>query len=233
MTMSRILIIEDNAELALGVRYNLELEGFEVHVAVDGPSGVDAVQSFAPDLVILDVMLPGMDGFEVLRRIRGAGNRVPVLMLTARSEETDHVRAFRLDADQYVTKPFRLLELLERINMMLRRARVVDDQPAEAPSQSISFGDIEVDHGGRRVLKAGRDVSLTPRAFELLLALIAHPGRAMSRHDLLRQVWKHQADVVTRTVDSHVSELRQKLEDDPDEPRHIVTVWKTGYRFEP
>ena len=234
--MARILIVEDNAELAAGVRYNLELDGHEVHVAEDGPSGVAAVRTFAPDLIVLDVMLPGMDGFQVLRTIRGAGVQVPVMMLTARAEEADQVRAFRLDADQYVVKPFRLLEFLERIGMMLRRTRARDD--AEGPTVAASgrllrFGDVEVDPASRRVRKSGRDVALTPRAFDLLLALASQAGRVVSRQELLRDVWKHQADVVTRTVDSHVSELRQKLEDDADAPRHIVTVWKMGYRFEP
>jgi two-component system response regulator MtrA len=230
---ARILLVEDNAELAEAVRYNLELEGYAVEVVADGPAGVAAVRALRPDLVILDVMLPGMDGFQVLRTIREAGVRTPVMMLTARAEEADHVRAFRLDADQYVTKPFRLMELLERIAMMLRRAPTAAAPAPDANAPPLRFGDVEVDPPSRRARKAGRDVPLTPKAFDLLLALAAQAGKVVSRQELLRTVWQHQAQVVTRTVDSHVSELRQKLEDDPDAPRHIVTVWKIGYRFEP
>ena len=233
--MARILVVEDNAELAAGICYNLELEGYEVQVAGEGPQALDAVGEFRPDLVILDVMLPGLDGFHVLRAIRGRGVLVPVLMLTARGEEEDRVRAFRLDADQYVTKPFRLLELLERINMMLRRAKVLAAPASAATSAgegALRFGDVQIDPDSRKVRKGGRDVVLTPKAFDLLLALVSLGGKVASRQELLRTVWKHQAQVVTRTVDSHISELRHKLEDDPEEPRHILTVWKIGYRFE-
>lgn len=231
--MPRILLVEDNVELAAGIRYNLELEGYEVETAEDGRSGVEAVHAFGPDLVILDLMLPGMDGFQVLRALREDGVQVPVLVLTARGEEADKVRAFRLDADQYVTKPFGLLELLERVKMLLRRAggRAA---PAPAPvSSAFRFGDVQVDTAARKVLRRGAEVSLTPKAFDLLVALAAAPGKVLTRQDLLRDVWGHRGRVLTRTVDSHVSELRHKLEDDPDDPRHILTVWKIGYRFEP
>ena len=231
--MPRILLVEDNAELAEGIRYNLDLEGHDVRVAEDGLSGLDEISRFSPDIIILDVMLPGMDGFQVLRKLREQGVMVPVMMLTARGEEADQVRAFRLDADQYVTKPFRLMELLERINMMLRRARSLTGEPNDEDGPKvIRFGEIEVDPASRRVLRAGKDVALSPKAFDLLVTLATSGGRVVSRHELLREVWKHQAEVVTRTVDSHVSELRHKLEQDPDEPRHILTVWKAGYRFE-
>jgi DNA-binding response OmpR family regulator len=230
---ARILLVEDNVELAEGIRYNLELEGYDVRVAEDGAGALGAVRAFAPDLVILDVMLPGMDGFQVLRAIRRDGVLVPVMMLTARGEEADQVRAFRLDADQYVTKPFKLFELLERIHMMLRRARALGSpaDPGDATHAVLRFGDVEVDTATRTVRKAGRDVALTPKAFDLLLALAAQEGKVTTRQDLLRHVWKHQTEVVTRTVDSHVSELRQKLEDNPDAPRHLLTVWKIGYRL--
>ena len=229
---ARILLVEDNAELAAGIRYNLELEGYEVQVAGDGPGALNVLESFAPDLIVLDVMLPGMDGFQVLRRIREDGIRVPVMMLTARGEESDQVRAFRLDADQYVTKPFRLMELLERVNMMLRRSKELSVAPSGTTTDRLRFADVEVDASSRKVTKAGRELGLSPKALDLLLALAAGGGRVVTRHELLRSVWKHQADVVTRTVDSHISELRHKLEDDPEKPKHILTVWKSGYRFE-
>ncbi len=230
--MARILLVEDNPELAAGIRYNLELEGYEVRAAEDGRSGVEAVRAWVPDLVILDLMLPGMDGFQVLRTLREEGVQVPVLVLTARGEEADKVRAFRLDADQYVTKPFGLLELLERVKMLLRRAGARSPAAPAPADATLRFGDVEVDPAARKVLKGGREVPLTPRAFDLLVALVESRGRVLTRQDLLRDVWGHRGRVLTRTVDSHVSELRHKLEDDPDDPRHILTVWKIGYRFE-
>jgi DNA-binding response OmpR family regulator len=226
----RILLVEDNEELAAGIRHNLELEGYEVLWEGDGPKGLEAARSTEPDLLILDVMLPGMDGFQVLKALRDGGFQPPVLILTARGEEADKVRGFRLNADHYVTKPFGLLELLERVRSLLRKS-TVDDGGQGAPA-IIAFGDVEVDTGARKVLRDGEPVSLTPKAFELLLALVAHEGQVVSRHDLLKEVWGHRAAIVTRTVDSHVSELRQKLEADPANPQHIHTVWKVGYRFE-
>ena len=231
--MQKILIVEDNAELAAAIRHNLEFEGYEVAIAGDGPAGIEAVRSFKPDAIILDAMLPRADGFEVLRTIRREGTQTPVMMLTALGEEADHVRAYRLDADQYVTKPFRLLELLERLAMMLRRSATLSASASPSIGGQLRFGNVTADPGSRKVMKNGREISITPRALDLLFALAAKPGTVFSRHDLLRAVWKHQADVVTRTVDSHISELRQKLEDAPEDPKHIVTVWKAGYRFDP
>ncbi|MBW3572745.1 MAG: response regulator transcription factor [Gemmatimonadetes bacterium] len=227
--MSRVLVVEDNAELAAGIRYNLELEGYDVRVAEDGARALDEVRGFAPDLVILDLMLPDVDGFQVLRTLRDEGVQVPVLVLTARGEETDKVRAFRLDADQYVTKPFGLLELLERVKGLLRRA---GGRSAAGAGGIIRFGEVEVDPSARTVRRRGVEVSVTPRAFDLLLALVASRGRVLTRQDLLRDVWGHRGRVLTRTVDSHISELRHRLEENPDDPRHIHTVWKIGYRFE-
>jgi DNA-binding response OmpR family regulator len=234
---ARILLVEDNEELAAGIRHNLELEGYRVAVAGDGLDALERARAEPPDLLILDIMLPGLDGFQVLKALRADGFDRPVLILTARGEEADKVRGFRLDADQYVTKPFGLLELLERVRALLRRsegppgggARTVAGADADGV---IRFGSVEVDAAARTAHRRGEEVSLTPRAFGLLLALVAHEGRVLSRQDLLRSVWGHRGAVLTRTVDSHVSELRQKLEDDPSEPRHIHTVWKVGYRFE-
>lgn len=231
--MSRILVIEDNPELAAGIRYNLELEGHDVLVAEDGVAGITAAREASPELIILDVMLPRMDGFQVLRTLRADGLWAPVIMLTARGEEADKVRAFRLDADQYVTKPFGLMELLERVSALLRRAQSRSGSEEPPASTSLQFGDVRVDPEARRVLRAGAEVSLTPRAFDLLLALINLEGKVATRHQLLQTVWGHRGSVLTRTVDSHISELRQKLEPDPEQPRHILTVWKAGYRFQP
>jgi len=184
-------------------------------------------------------MLPGLDGFEVLERVRAAGHRMPVLILSARSEEADKVRGFRLDADQYVTKPFGLLELIERVKSLLRRADSVGGAPAAAggggarPAAPIAFGRVRVDPAARAVTRDGLPVGLTPKAYDLMLALVRRNGAVATRVELLAEVWGSAADVVTRTVDSHMAELRRKLEDDPGEPRHFLTVWKAGYRFTP
>jgi DNA-binding response OmpR family regulator len=225
--MARILIIEDNSELAAGIRHNLEIEGYTVDIALDGLSGLEHVRAQSPDLVILDLMLPGLHGFDVLEAIRKESRRTQVLILSALGEESDVVRGFRLDADQYVTKPFRLLELLERVKSMLRRAELRADPP-----RNIVFGEIEIDTASRSVLRCGQPVALTPKAYKLLCALVQRAGAVATRNELLREVWGHRGFVPTRTVDSHMAEIRRKLEADPAHPRHFVTVWKVGYRFE-
>jgi DNA-binding response OmpR family regulator len=225
---ARILVIEDNADLAQGIAYNLKLEGYDVCITPDGHAGLDAAVHWAPDLVLLDLMLPGMDGFEVLRALRSSGSRTPVIILSARAEEADKVRGFKLDADQYVTKPFGVLELLERVAALLRRAGHV----ATPREETLSFGDVRIDLARRTVAKSGQEVAIPPKAYELLLALVRRHGAVISRHDLLREVWGYGASVVSRTVDTHVAELRRKLEDDPAAPRHILTVWKIGYRLD-
>jgi two-component system alkaline phosphatase synthesis response regulator PhoP len=225
--MSRILVVEDNADLAAGIEYNLTLEGYDVRIADDGRKAIAAAHEWEPDLILLDLMLPGVDGYHVLQQIRGQGSRVPVIILSAKGEEADKVRGFRLDADQYVTKPFGILELLERVAALLRRASRDSDQGAT----SMAFGDVAVDLGSRNVTRGGRPVALTPKAYELLLALVRRDGVVASRADLLKEVWGYGAFIMTRTVDSHIAELRRKL-DDPNNPRHIITVWKVGYRFE-
>ena len=224
----RVLIVEDNEDLAFGLRRTLEGEGYEVDVAADGPSGVRRALELRPDLVILDLTLPGFDGYRALRTMREGGVQAPVLILTARGEEADKVYGFRLGADDYVTKPFGLSELIARVGALLRRAR-----PAAAAAEQYRFGDVEINPAARVVLKRGERVALTPKEFDLLLALVRRKGVVLSRVSLLREVWGHQADVLTRTVDIHVAELRRKLEDVPASPRYFVTVWKAGYRFDP
>lgn len=229
--MAVVLLIEDNLDLAAGIRHNLEREGYEVTIAEDGTTGLESARELRPDLLILDLMLPGMDGFDVLEAVRADGLDVPVLVLTSRGQELDKVRAFRLDADQYMTKPFGLLELLERIKLLLRRRAATS--PADPSGGGlVRFGDVEIDPAAHRVRKAGRTVSLRPKEYDLLLALIEREGEAARRHELLRDVWGHAGRVQTRTVDWHIAELRRKLEDEPGSPRHIITVWKVGYRFE-
>jgi DNA-binding response OmpR family regulator len=224
--MTRVLVVEDNQDLAFGLRNNLEIEGYAVDVAADGPSGLAAARRLAPDLVVLDLMLPGMDGYRVLRLLRDEGFSMPVLILTARGEEGDKVRGFRLGADDYVTKPFGVLELLARVEALLRRSR------PPAPSRAVErFGDVEVDASTRIVRRAGREVAVTPMEFDLLVALLRRGGAVASRLELLKEVWGHSSAVLTRTVDTHVGELRRKLEPDPASPRHILTVRKAGYRL--
>jgi DNA-binding response OmpR family regulator len=199
-----------------------------VDVAPDGPAGLAAVRRAGPDLVVLDLMLPGMDGYRVLRQLREEGLTMPVLILTARGEETDKVLGFRLGADDYVTKPFGVLELLARVEALLRRSRPA----APAPVHPVQrFGEVEVEVSTRSVRRAGRPVALTPMEFDLLVALLRRQGAVASRLELLSEVWGHASDVLTRTVDTHIGELRRKLERDPSTPQHILTVRKAGYRL--
>jgi DNA-binding response OmpR family regulator len=227
--VKRVLVVEDQRDLASLLAHNLRHEGLDVRTVEDGREALPTVRSWHPDLVILDLMLPGMDGFEILRGIRGDGRDVPVLILSARGEEQDKIRGFRLDADQYVTKPFSLVDLLERVHALLRRG---SRAPTDGKSAAISFGDIQVDPAARTVIRGGDHVQLSPKAFDLLLSLIRREGKVASRMELLREVWGYGPLVLSRTVDSHVAELRRRLETDPANPRHIVTVFKVGYRFE-
>jgi DNA-binding response OmpR family regulator len=229
--MTRILIIEDNVDLARGLANNLEIEGYSVDVEHDGASGLARAQERTADLVILDLMLPGLNGYRVLSALREAGSEVPVLILTARSEEADKVRGFRFGADDYVTKPFGLLELLGRVSALLRRTGAISARRPHASASRLTFGDVELLPASHVVLRRGEAVELRPKEFELLMALVRRSGDVVSRLELLRQVWGYDAEVVSRTVDTHIAELRRKLEDDPSHPRHILTVRKIGYRF--
>jgi DNA-binding response OmpR family regulator len=222
-------VIEDNTDLACGLRNNLEIEGHAVEVAADGASGLARARATQPDLVILDLMLPGLDGFRVLRGIREGGLDVPILILTARGEEADKVRGLRFGADDYVTKPFGLLELLARVEALLRRTAQRKVFPA---ADCVRFGDVEIRLAARTVCKRGQAVCLSPKEFDLLIALWHRQGSAASRLELLRGVWGYAETTITRTVDTHIGELRRKLEDDPAQPRHILTVRKLGYRLQ-
>ena len=226
--MKRILVVEDNPDLAYGLRNNLEIEGYEVEVVDDGTYGLARARS-GPDLVILDLMLPGMDGYRVLRALRDEGRRMPVLILTARGEEADKVRGLRLGADDYVTKPFGVLELLARVEALLRRAAPPGRDGAGPPER---FGDVEIVPASRTVLRGGELVCLTPKEFDLLYALVKRRGAVATRMELLSEVWGYSAAVLSRTVDTHVAELRRKLEADPAAPRYILTVRKAGYRLD-
>ncbi len=221
----RVLIVEDDSAIAAGLRLNLRHEGYVVVVESDGEQGLTRALAESPELVILDVMLPSMNGFEVLRELRRRGSTAGVIMLTAKGLEEDKVLGLDLGADDYVQKPFGLSELIARANAVLRR------RAAQQPSQ-VSFGDVVVDRRARTVTRAGAEVPLSPREMGLLLFLIEHPGRAHSRDQLLEGAWGLDYEGTERTVDNFVVSLRKKLETNPDEPAHFVTVRGVGYRFD-
>ena len=227
----RILIIEDNEDLAFGLRTNFEIEGYDVLTAATGTEGVMQTREFRPDLILLDIMLPEMDGFEVLKTIRADKCSVPVLMLTARGEETDKVRGLRLGADDYVTKPFGLMELLARVEAVLRRRSAGSIGETADARSTIKVGNIEICTDSRSVRRDGETVDLAPKEFDLLLELVRRDGSVASRVELMRTVWGHASVVVSRTVDTHIAELRRKLERNPANPELIITVRKAGYRI--
>jgi DNA-binding response OmpR family regulator len=218
-------VVEDSEGIAEGLRLNLELDAHEVQVAGSGERALELAAEWTPDLVILDLMLPGIDGFAVLSTLRGRNAEMPVLILSAKSDEVDRVRGFRLGADDYVVKPFSLAELLARVKAILRRSS------RHAPSASHHFGDITVDLGTHEVKREGAPIPLRPKEYDLLVALLSRDGRVASRAELLEEVWRYEPDVYSRTVDIHMAELRRKLELDPGQPRHLLTVRKTGYRL--
>ena len=231
--MSNVLIIEDNPDLAFGLVNNLEIDGHRVELVEDGALGLERARQTRPDLVILDLMLPGLNGYGVLKGLRDAGMQTPVLILSARGEEADKVRGFRYGADDYVTKPFSLLEMLARVEALLRRGgAAAASAERQARPGVYRFGEVEVDTATRAVRRTGQAVPLSPKAYELLCARLELNGRVVSRHELLRKVWGYRAAVMSRTVDTHVAELRRKLEDDPASPRYILTIRKAGYRLQ-
>ena len=228
--MKRILVVEDNKDLAFGLRSNLAMEGYDVRVADTGPEGLRQAKVFEPNLVVLDLMLPKMDGFDVLEAMRDTGLTMPVLILSARGEEIDKVRGLRLGADDYVTKPFGLMELIARVEAILRRGEPTE--ATDARDEPIVVRHIEICPRTRSVRKHGEPVELTPKEFELLVELVRNEGAVVSRIDLMKSVWGHASTIVSRTVDTHIAELRRKLETDPSRPSLILTVRKAGYRLE-
>jgi two-component system, OmpR family, response regulator ResD len=206
----------------------LERAGYETRIAADGVAAIDAASSARPDLVVLDLMLPGIDGLEVMRRLREQDRGTPVILLTAKGEESDRVIGLRLGADDYVVKPFSPAELVARVDAVLRR---VDTSPAhETP---IEFDDMTIDPAARRVVVRGEEIQLTQREFDVLLFLARHPGQVFSRNQLMDAVWQYTFYSDTSTVTVHIRRLRAKIEADPAQPRHIQTVWGVGYRFQP
>jgi two-component system alkaline phosphatase synthesis response regulator PhoP len=228
--MTRILIAEDDPDLALGLRNNLEIEGYDVRVARDGAEALALAMEWQPALLVLDLVMPKIDGMRVLRELRERDSRIAVLILTARGEEADKVRGLKLGADDYVTKPFGLLELLARVESLLRRTR--GEPTRETAAHLLHFGDVELDPVARRVRKAGVEVALRPKEYDLLLELLRHRGEVRSRLELMQTVWGYSSAVITRTVDTHMFELRRKLEADAARPRHIMTIRGIGYRLD-
>ena len=224
--METIIVVEDDRNIARGLEKNLRFEGFSVQVAEDGERGLELVVDKKPDLVLLDVMLPKMNGFEVLREVRRLGLEIPVLMLTAKAEELDKIRGLDMGADDYITKPFSLSELMARIRAVLRRKRRF-----EKKIEQVSFGRVRVDFVSRSVEVDGSPVKLTHRELELLRLFLTREGEALEREEIVRRVWGFDYEGTDRTLDNFVSRLRRKLELDPDEPKHFLTVRGVGYRF--
>jgi len=222
----KILVVEDEPNMVQGLRDNFEFEGYEVITASDGVEGLQKALDESPDLVVLDVMMPRMSGLEVCKQIRAKRASLPIIMLTARGQEVDKVVGLELGADDYVTKPFSIRELLARVKAILRRAAAT---PKDRDQHS--FGDIEVDLRRCRVVKSGKLLDVSSKEFELLKYFISHSGETLSRDRLLEDVWGYDNFPTTRTVDTHLVRLRQKLEPDPEQPQYFLTVHGTGYRF--
>jgi two-component system alkaline phosphatase synthesis response regulator PhoP len=223
--MARILIVEDEPDIALGLQQDLLLEGYEVEVVSDGERAVDRAEKGPIDLVLLDVMLPHKDGFAVCRELRRSGKRMPIILLTARTHEAEKVLGLELGADDYVTKPFSPMELRARIKAALRRS-------AATTPEIFRFGDFEVDFGRFELRRSGKAVDLTPIEFKLLAAFVHSRRHVLSRQQLLDHVWGREVFVTDRVVDTHVGNLRRKMEGDPDKPVYLVSVRGVGYRFE-
>jgi DNA-binding response OmpR family regulator len=232
-----VVIVEDDAAIAEGLAMNLKLQGYRTEVAGDGEAALASIDVAGPDLVLLDISLPKLSGIDVLERLRNAGNHVPVIVLSARQDEFDKVAALRLGADDYVTKPFALAELLARVAAVLRRSRVTrpTNDTAGGNTGALRFSDVVIDLAARTVVRGGEPVKLTHLEFELLSFFCHNRNRVFSREELLRRVWSmtlaHAGQA--RTVDNFVAQLRAKLEADPDRPKHLLTVRGSGYRFVP
>jgi two-component system alkaline phosphatase synthesis response regulator PhoP len=224
--MARILIVEDEPNMVAGLRDNFEYEGYEVITAPDGAAGLERALNTSPDLVILDVMMPRMSGLEVCKEIKSKRPAIPIIMLTARGQEVDKVVGLELGADDYVTKPFSIRELLARVKAVMRRA-----QTLPKAQDRYSFGDVEVNLRSCQVARKGKALEFSSKEFELLKYFLCHPGETLSRDRLLEEVWGYDSFPSTRTVDAHIVRLRQKIESRPEDPRFILTVHGTGYKF--
>ena len=224
--MSRILVIEDEAAILRGLKDNLAAESYEVITAADGAEGYRLSQEGKPDLIILDLMLPKLSGYEICRKLRAESSHVPILMLTARGDEADRILGLDIGADDYVSKPFSVRELLARVRALLRRS-----DPHSAGVEQLTFSDVVVNFPQFEARKRGQPVEMTPKEFGVLQYLAARAGKVVRREELLEEVWGYENYPTTRTVDNHIASLRAKLEEDPAEPRHLLTVHGVGYKF--
>lgn len=226
--MVKILLVEDEPEMQRGLRDNLEFEGYKVELVGDGKEGLKKIVNHTYDMVILDVMLPGMSGFEICKQAREKGVRTPIIMLTAKGEEVDKVLGLELGADDYITKPFSLRELLARIKAVLRRK-----EGASETSSTVKIGNVEVDFSTYRVSRKGKSIDMTPKECEILRFLWQHKTQVVSRDALLTNVWGYDESISSRTVDNFILKLRQKVEPSPSKPRHIITIHGSGYKLIP
>jgi DNA-binding response OmpR family regulator len=226
MAAAKILIVEDEPNMVAGLRDNFEFEGFEVLTALDGVQGLERALKESPDLIVLDVMMPRMSGLDVCKQLKAKRPSIPIIMLTARGQEVDKVVGLELGADDYVTKPFSIRELLARVKAVLRRSQTLPKD-----QDRYTFGDVEVNLRSYRVLRGGNSVEFSSKEFELLKHFLCHSGETLSRDRLLEEVWGYDKFPTTRTVDAHIVRLRQKLEPVPDQPQFFLTVHGVGYRF--
>ncbi len=224
--MRKVLIVEDDQAMAVALRDGFTYEGYAVQVARDGLAGLRLATERGLDLVILDVMLPRMSGLDVCRQLRSTGHDTPIIMLTARGQEIDKVLGLKTGADDYVTKPFSFLELMARVEAVLRRTTKAGEQ-----LETVQFGDVAVNFKNFEATKAGTAVELSPREFKIIRYFVEHRGEVVTRDQLLDSVWGYDGLPLTRTVDMHIAKLRQKIEDTPGDPRHIITVHRVGYKF--
>ena len=227
----KILLVEDDKDISRLVKLHLEDEGYAVDAISDGSVGLAKAQEQDYDLIVLDLMLPGMDGLEICRRLRGKPDYVPILMLTAKASEIDRIVGLELGADDYLTKPFSVRELVARVKAIFRRISAVGAQADLEDSPSISLGDLVIETDKRKVTLNGEQVILTAKEYDLLHHFASHPGRVYTRAQLLDQVWGYGYEGYEHTVNSHINRLRGKIEDDPANPKYVLTVWGVGYRF--
>lgn len=227
--MKRILIIEDDLSILNGLKDVLMFKSYEALTATDGESGYEMAVEKNPDLIILDIMLPKMDGFTLCKKLRDAGNMIPILMLTARGEEPDKVQGLDIGADDYVTKPFSLPEILARVRALLRRR--TGEETEKKPPDSLKLGHVFLDFKKYKALKEGRPLSLTPKEFGVLRCLASRAGDVVTRDELLDEVWGYEKFPTTRTVDNHLAQIRSKIEENPSDPRYLITVHGVGYKL--
>lgn len=225
-TRQKILIIEDERDMVEGLKFNLEARDYGVIYALDGEKGLEKAAEENPDLVLLDLMLPGLNGYEICKRLKDTRPDLPIVMLTAKSQEADIITGLDLGADDYITKPFSVLELLARINALLRRSQRHPDLP-----EVFRTGDLEVDFTQYQAWKSGKPLNLSPREFDILQYLLERRGELVTRDDLLNRVWGYESFPYTRTIDAHIATLRKKIEEKPDKPALIITIHGKGYKF--